>query len=251
MPVVLPAPIEQETEVVNAADRLIVALDVPTIEDARALVDELDGLVSFFKIGLRLHLAPGLNDFIGQLIDSGKKVFVDFKYNDVEETVQNAVDQAAQRRITFVTVHGNGKTIQAAKRGRGDRPLPKIFIVTVLTSLDADDIKDLGFPCDLKELVLLRAEQALKAGADGVITSGEEGHLIRGLAQNRLLIVTPGIRPRDTSTDDHKRPTTPTAAIEAGADYLVVGRPIYNAPNPRQAAEKIIAEIQEAFDSQP
>jgi orotidine-5'-phosphate decarboxylase len=236
------------TQELHAADRLIVALDLPSVKEAEALVRQLDGIVSFFKIGLRLHLAEGLNKFIDDLIASGKKVFVDFKYNDVEETVQNAVAQAAQRGITFITVHGNGKTIRAAKRGRGDRELPRIFIVTVLTSLDADDILDLGFPCALQDLVMHRARQALKDGADGVIASGQEGLLIREMARDRLLIVSPGIRPGDTSTDDHRRPATPTEAIEAGADFLVVGRPIYRAKDPRQAAEAIIAEMQAAID---
>lgn len=247
----LPDQLEQRHQGVNAAERLIVALDLPTVEEAEALVGQLDGIVSFFKIGLRLHLAAGLNAFLDRLLQRGKRVFVDFKYNDVEETVQNAVDQAANRGVTFVTVHGNGKTIQAAKRGRGHRDIPKIFMVTVLTSLDAEDIRELGFPCELENLVLHRADQALKAGADGVIASGKEGHLIRGLAQDRLLIVTPGIRPGDTSTDEHKRPTTPTDAIHAGADYLVVGRPIYTAASPREAAAGIVKEMQAALDPRP
>ena len=245
-------PIQDPAPVVNPAqanERLIVALDVPTIEQARMLVEQLNGLVSFFKIGLHLHLVPGLNDFIRKLIENGKKVFVDFKYNDVDATVEKAVEQAAKRGITFVTIHGNGSTIRAAIRGRGDGGLPKILLVTLLTSLDAVDIRDLGYrTISVKELVLQRAKMALDAGCDGVIASGQEAQAIRQLARNQqLLIVSPGIRPRNTSTDDHKRPSSPTDAIEAGADYLVVGRPIIQASKPRQAAERIRDEMQAAF----
>lgn len=232
---------------IQASERLIVALDVPSIEEARKLVEQLDGLVSFFKVGLRLHLVPGVNEFISELVKSKKNVFVDFKYHDVDETVQNAVEQAANRSITFVTVHGNGSTIRAAIRGRGNRRLPKILIVTVLTSLDAADIKDLGYRCSVKTLVLHRAKMALEAGCDGVIASGLEAQEIKQLAQDRLLIVSPGIRLSDTSTDDHKRPASPSGAIRAGADYLVVGRPIIRASAPRRAAESIIEEMQIAF----
>ncbi len=242
-------PEQEQGKVIHAADRLIVALDLPTVEQNEALVHELNGVVSFFKIGLGLHLASGLESFLDRLIAKGNQVFVDFKYNDVPQTVENALDQAARRGITFVTVHGNGAAIQAAVRGRGSRALPKIFIVTVLTSLDADDIKDLGFPCSLEDLVLHRAQQALQAGADGVIASGRETDLIRRLAQDRLLIISPGIRLEDTSMDDHKRPVTPAKAIKAGADYLVVGRPIYDDPRPRPVAERMIAEMQSSFDS--
>ena len=231
-----------------ANERLIVALDVPSIEQAQALVEELKGLVSFFKIGLRLHLVPGVHELIAQLLREGNRVFADFKYHDVDETVQNAVEQAANRGITFVTVHGNGSTIRAAIRGRRNKDAPKILIITVLTSLDAADMKDLGYRCSVKALVLHRAKMALEAGCDGVIASGLEAEEIRQLAQDRLLIVSPGIRLRDASTDDHKRPATPTKAIEAGADYLVVGRPIIHAPNHRHATQRILEEMQAAFE---
>ena len=238
----------QHLATVQANERLIVALDVPTIEQARTLVEQLDGLISFFKIGLGLHLAAGLEGFIDFLLAKNKKVFIDFKYNDIGETVEKAVEQAAMRDITFVTVHGNGGMIRAAVKGRGHKSSPKIFIVTVLTSLDAVDIKDLGFPCSVERLVLHRAQSALDAGCDGVIASGREAQAIKKITQDRLLIVSPGIRPKGASSDDHKRAASPTEAIEAGADYLVVGRPIIHTPTPRHAAERILEEMRVAFD---
>lgn len=230
---------------IDAKERLIVALDVPTIAEAKRLVQRLDGLVSFFKIGLELQLAAGL-DFVQWLIQEEKKVFLDYKYFDVEETIKRAVAQVAAIGASFLTVHGHGRIIRAAVEGRGQSDL-KILSVTVLTSLDAFDIRDLGFECSVEELVLYRARKALEAGCDGVITSGHEARAIRELAKDRLLIVTPGIRPEGTRRNDHKRYVSPAEAIEAGADYLVVGRPIRNTNDPRMAAEKILAGMQSAF----
>jgi len=232
---------------IDAKERLIVALDVPTVEEAKGLVRQLDGLVSFFKIGLELQLAAG-GDFVRWLIQQGKKVFLDYKYFDVEETIKRAVAQVAAIGVSFLTVHGSGGIIRAAVEGRGQGPL-KILAVTVLTSLDALDIRDLGFACSVEELVLYRARKALEAGCDGVIASGHEARAIRELAKDRLLIVTPGIRPAGTGRNEHKRSVTPAQAIEAGADYLVVGRPIRDAEDPRGAAEGILAEMQSAFNS--
>jgi orotidine-5'-phosphate decarboxylase len=236
---------------VDAKERLIVALDLPTLNEARSMVESLDGLVSTFKVGLTLQLAIGVESFITELIGKGKKVFLDYKYFDIPETIQTAVKRAADLGVTFLTVHGNREIIQAAVRGRGTSSL-RILSVTVLTSLDASDIKDLGFDCSVKELVLHRAKNALREGCDGVIASGQEAEAIREFAGERLLIVTPGIRPHGASIDDHKRPTTPSDAMRAGADYLVVGRPIYDPPGgeaPRIAATKILAAMQEAFDA--
>jgi orotidine-5'-phosphate decarboxylase len=233
---------------VSAKDRLIVALDVSSIEEARAIVHRLDGLVSFFKIGLQLQLSMGL-PFVQELIEKGNRVFLDYKYFDIAETVQRAVSQVAAMGVSFLTVHGNGPTIRAAVEGRGQSDL-KILSVTVLTSLDSVDILDLGFQCEVEQLVLYRAKKALEAGCDGVIASGKEAEAIRTMAGDLpLLIVTPGIRPEAATLDDHKRPVTPAAAIAAGADYLVVGRPITASDDPRSAAENILAEMQEAFDS--
>lgn len=232
---------------ISAKDRLIVALDVSSVDEARALVKQLDRTVSFYKIGLSLQLAAGL-EFVQELIDEGNKVFLDYKYFDIAETMERAVAQVALIGVSFLTVHGNGKIIKAAVEGRGQSDL-KILSVTVLTSLDAYDIKDLGFDCSVEQLVLHRASKALEAGCDGVITSGLETSAIRSITgADRLLIVTPGIRPDGTSIDDQKRTVSPKQAIEAGADYLVVGRPIKYALEPRIAAEKILEEMQSAFD---
>jgi len=231
----------------NASDRLIVALDFDTLEEARRLVGELDGTATFFKIGMGLQLDPGTNAFIRELIAAGKKVFLDYKYFDIEATVERAVSQASKIGVSFLTVHGNSSVIQAAVRGRGSSSM-KVFAVTVLTSLDAGDIKEMGFPCSVEELVLHRASLAVKWGCDGVIASGREAALIRERVGKSLLVVTPGIRPGGYGADDQKRAMTPGQAIEAGADYLVVGRPITAAPNPKQAAAEIVAEIEEALE---
>lgn len=232
---------------ISASERLIFALDTPTIEEARHLVSQLKGTVSFYKIGLGLQLAEGVLDFIEELIRDGNKVFLDYKYFDIAETIEKSVARVAEIGVSFLTVHGNGKVIKAAVEGRGNSDL-KILAVTVLTSLDAYDIHDMGFECSVEDLVLHRARKCLEAGCDGVIASGQEAEAIRGIPGDNLLIITPGIRPEGTSNDDHKRPTTPTAAILAGADYLVVGRPIREANDLKQSAEQIIDEMQAAFD---
>lgn len=233
---------------IDAHERLIFPLDVPSMERAQELVHALDGVVSFFKIGLELYTATSLV-FIPQLTAAGKKVFLDLKYFDVPETVKAAVARVATMGVTFLTIHGNGAIIKAAVEGRGKSDL-KLLSVTVLTSLDNDDMEELGFKVSVQELVLHRAAKALEAGCDGVITSPQEANKIRRLAgmDNKFLIVTPGIRPRNSQRDDHKRLSTPTDAIQAGADYLVVGRPIREAADKRKAAEEIIAEMQAAFD---
>jgi orotidine-5'-phosphate decarboxylase len=234
-------------DTIKASDRLIVALDFDTIAEAKRLVNELDGTATFFKVGMGLQLDPGTNEFIRELIAGGKKVFLDYKYFDIEATVERAVSQASKIGVSFLTVHGNSSIIQAAVRGRGSSDM-KVFAVTVLTSLDAEDIKEMGFGCSVQDLVLHRASQAVKWGCDGVIASGREAILIRERVGKSLLVVTPGIRPGGYGTDDQKRTMTPGQAIEAGADYLVVGRPITGAQNPKQAAAEIIAEIEKALE---
>ncbi|MBC8230897.1 orotidine-5'-phosphate decarboxylase [bacterium] len=226
-------------------ERLIVALDVSNIDEAQKLVECLDGTVSFFKIGLALQLVAGL-DLVKWLIDKEKKVFLDYKYFDVEETIKQAVSQVASIGVNFLTVHGNKRIIKAAVEGKGKSDL-KILSVTVLTSLDAFDLQELGFTGSVEELVLHRAKSALEAGCDGVIASGREAQAIRKVCQNGFLIVTPGIRPDGTEIGDQKRHVTPAQAIKDGADYLVVGRPIRNAENPRLAAESIINEMKSAI----
>jgi orotidine-5'-phosphate decarboxylase len=229
----------------DTKDRLIVALDFSSLDRAAALVERLAGLVSFFKVGMELQLAEGISP-VEYLRSAGKKIFLDLKYFDVPETVNRTVHQATLLGVSFLTIHGNTRIIEAAVQGRGNAEL-KLLAVTVLTSLDADDITDLGFPCSVEELVLHRAKKALEAGCDGVIASGQEAGQIRALLGPKLLVVTPGIRPAGSTRHDQKRAATPRKAILAGADYLVVGRYITSDADPRSAAERVIAEMHEAF----
>jgi orotidine-5'-phosphate decarboxylase len=233
---------------VDAKDRLIVALDFDSSDRAIRLVEKLDGLVSFFKVGIELQLAEGIVP-VSYLVSKGKKVFLDLKYFDVPETVERAVRRAASVGASFLTIHGNRRNVEAAVRGRssaGKTDL-KLLSVTVLTSLDNDDIQDMGFPCSVEELALHRAKKSAEAGCDGVIASGQEAREIRRVVGDKLLIVTPGIRPEGFPKQDQKRTVTPKEAVLAGADYLVVGRYITSDPQPREAAERVIAETQEAF----
>lgn len=234
---------------IDAKDRLIVALDVSTIDDAREMVRSLKGTVNFFKIGLALQLAPGVEDLIHSLINNGTRVFLDYKYYDVPETLRKAVSRASNVGVSFLTVHGSSALIKSAVAGKGNSPM-KLFTVTVLTSMDAEDMTEMGYTKhSVEELVLFRAGKALEAGCDGVIASGHEARQIKEISQNHLLVVTPGIRPDDYAQDDQKRRSTASAAIAAGADYLVIGRPITESANPSRAAETFLNEMQAAFDS--
>jgi orotidine-5'-phosphate decarboxylase len=235
---------------VDARERLIVALDLPGIDESRAMVRALEGAVRFFKIGLALQLAPGAEDFVRALIREGKQVFLDYKYYDIPATLKKAVSRAAGLGISFLTIHGSSSLIRGAVEGRGTSEL-KLFTVTVLTAMDAGDIAEMGYTGhSVEDLVLFRARKALEAGCDGVIASGHEAAKIRELSP-KLLIVTPGIRPDGYPEQDQKRATTPSSAILAGADYLVVGRPITEPPggtSPRDAALEIVRQMQAAFD---
>ena len=234
---------------IRASERLIVALDLATIEDARKMVKALEGVVDFFKVGLTLQLAEGVELFIRDLISSNKRVFLDYKYYDVPETLRKAISRAADLGVTFLTVHGSSGLMKSAAQARGDRGL-KLFIVTVLTSMDAEDIAEMGYTQhSVEQLVLFRAKKALEAGCDGVIASGLEARQIKELSSNNLLVVTPGIREKGYPEDDQKRRSTAEDAISAGADYLVVGRPITDAVNPRDKAMEYVQEMQRAFDS--
>lgn len=227
-------------------DRLIVALDVQTVQEAEELVTKLDGIVSFFKIGIWLQFAPGYDRLIEGLLNKGKRVFLDAKMYDIGETVKQGVRRAAERNVAFVTVHGDGDIIKAAVEGRGDSPL-KIFTITVLTSLDEDGLRQLGYLCSVEELIRIRVQRSIECGADGIIASAMDNpNRIRQLAGSRsLLIATPGIRLPGTDLDDHKRSGTPAQAIRDGADYLVVGRPIIKAADPAEQAELIIADMRQ------
>lgn len=225
------------------AERLIFALDVPTTDEARRLVRRLGDAVRFYKLGLELSMAGGYFELADDLIAQDKKVFVDLKFFDVPQTVQRAVARLDGRGIFFTTVHGNENILEAACSAKGD---VKILAVTVLTSLDEGDLRDLGFQCSPKELVLSRARRALAVGCDGVVSSGLEApELRRGLGEN-FLVVTPGIRPV-ANVDDQKRTVNVEQAFHNGADYIVVGRPIKEAPDPRAAAEAIQQTISGVF----
>ena len=224
----------------KAQDRLIVALDTQGIAAARKTVQALDGIADFFKVGLVLQLAEGVEDFIRELIREKKRVFLDYKYYDIPETIKKAVSRAAGLGVAFLTIHGPSAIIKAAVEARATAEL-KLLTVTVLTSLDMGDIAEMGYPQhSVEELVLFRARKALEAGCDGVIASGLEAEKIKALSHSKLLVVTPGIRPASHEQDDQKRRTTPADAILAGADYLVIGRPITDAADPREAAARIV-----------
>ena len=227
------------------AERLIVALDVPTIDEARAVVQTLGDTVCFYKIGLQLQMAGGVQ-LAEEFALAGKKVLLDAKVFDIDETVTGTVERVADMGVSFLTVHGNGRTIQAAVKGRGDSDL-KILSVTVLTSLDAYDMQDFGYECSVDELVMYRAGKALEAGCDGVIASGRKARQIRNMAGDSLLIVVPGIRSEGISRDDQKRTVTPTEAIEAGADHIVVGRQVLQASDSKAEAQRVLGEIETAL----
>jgi len=233
------------TKDIPASERLIFALDVPTSDKAKKLVDDLGDTVVFYKLGLELFMAGGYFELVDWLIKQGKKVFVDLKFFDVPETVASAVKQLTGRDVSFATVHGNDNILEAAVR---EKKNVKILAVTMLTSLDRHDLEELGFKCDVTELVLSRAKRALQLGCDGVISSGLEAPGLRADLGNNFIIVTPGIRPVDNDkTDDQKRTVDVEEAFMNGADYIVIGRPIRNAPDPKEAAQNIQQRIAALF----
>jgi len=225
--------------------RLIVALDVPDADAARTLVEELGNVVEFYKIGLELSASGGYFELLDWLINRDKRVFADLKFYDVPATVAAAVRQISGRGASFLTVHGDKSIMEAAV---SEKSRLQILAVTVLTSMDSKDLRQMGIELDVQSLVLERAKLAMAAGCDGVIASGLEAASLRETLGLGPVIVTPGIRPASKrSRDDQKRIVTPSQAFENGASYIVVGRPIRNAPNPRQIAETIQAEIASAL----
>jgi orotidine-5'-phosphate decarboxylase len=231
-----------------AREKLIVALDFWTIEEAEKLVEELDDEVTFYKVGLGLQLIGG-DIFAKKLLKEGKRVFLDYKWLDIEETIKTAVAQAAKIGISFLSLHGANGILRSAVQGRGTSDL-KILCVTVLTSMDAEDIHEMGYAptMTVEELVIHRAVKAMEIGIDGVIASALEASKIKSLSSTgKLMVVSPAIRPLGSPIDDQKRIATPSVAIKAGADYLVIGRPITEADNPRDAAHKIIVEMADAL----
>ncbi|HAY46774.1 MAG TPA: orotidine-5'-phosphate decarboxylase [Gammaproteobacteria bacterium] len=224
---------------IESRDRLIVALDFEDIQQAKSLVVELGESVTFYKIGLQLCMTGEYFGLLDWLVAKQKKVFVDLKFFDIPATVGKAVKQLSGRGITFATVHGNDGIMRAAAENKGD---VRILAVTVLTSLDRGDLDDLGFECDVEALVLSRASRAIELGCDGVVASGQEASAMRQSLGDGFLVVSPGIRPVQND-DDQKRVVTPTQALNNGADYLVVGRPITAASDPVLAAQGIQKEI--------
>jgi orotidine-5'-phosphate decarboxylase len=224
-------------------DRLIVALDLPSVETARAVVARLGDAVSFYKIGYQLAYAGGLA-YAPVLADAGKRVFIDLKLHDIGSTVAEGVRSVARLGATFLTVHAYPQTMKAAVEAR-ERGL-QILAVTVLTSYDDADLVAAGYGGSVTELVAKRAAQARDIGVDGLVCSAAEATKVRGIVGSKLALVTPGIRPAGADAGDQKRIMTPAAAVAAGADYLVVGRPITAAPDPKAAAQAIVEEISQA-----
>jgi orotidine-5'-phosphate decarboxylase len=230
---------------IPARERLIFALDVPDMDRSMKLVDTLGDSVMFYKLGLEMFLSGAYFELIGELKNRGKRIFADLKLFDIPATVGRAVSQLAVHEVDFLTVHGNDAMLQAAVAQRGQT---NILAVTALTSLDRGDLDDLGFDCDVESLVLSRAQRALSLGCAGVISSGLEVARLRQGAEPGLVVVCPGIRPVDNDSDDQKRTLTPPQAFDAGADYIVVGRPIRDSADPRQAAERIQSDIRLYFN---
>lgn len=234
---------------VRANERLILALDVATVDEAERLLGRVGDDVSVVKVGLELFTLAGPR-FVHRLREGGKHVFLDLKFLDIGETVCRAARQAADMGVAFLTIHADRKALEGAVKARGERRSGmKILAVTVLTSTGTKDLQEAGVQMAIPDLVAARARLASELGCDGVVASGEEPQLIRQQVGRNLVIVTPGIRAEKGSRDDHARVSTPGSAIAAGSDYLVVGRPIRDAPDPRAAAQAIIGEMQAAFDA--
>ena len=226
---------------IKNSDRLIFAVDVPEVEQAKDLVTQLGPSVDFFKIGMELMMTGDYFELLDWLVERDKKVFVDLKLFDVPATVSKAIKRLSKRGAYFTTIHGNQSMMEAAAAEKGDL---KVLAVTALTSLDRGDLDDLGFDCAVEDLVISRARRAYDSGVDGIVASGLELPSIRKALEDKILIVTPGIRPvENRQTDDQKRVVTVERAFQDGADYIVVGRPIQNADNPREAAELIQESI--------
>src|SRR5664279_4661090 len=226
-------------------DRLIVALDLPEVAAAEAMIARLGDSVTFYKIGYQLGFAGGL-PLVGRIADSGKKVFIDLKLHDIGNTVARGVESIDKSGATFLTVHAYPQTMKAAVEARAGSGL-KILAVTVLTSYDDADLHAAGYRLGVSDLVEARAQQAQVLGVDGLVCSPEEAAALHKIVGHQMVLVTPGIRPAGVASGDQKRIMTPARAISAGADYLVVGRPVMEAADPKAAAEAIVAEITQAL----
>ena len=220
---------------------IIVALDFETADEARRLVSQLGTQVNFYKVGMELYAAAGM-DFVRELAGQGKDVFLDLKFYDIPETVKRAVAQVARTGVRFLTVHSVASVMKAAAEGRAKSPL-KLLAVTVLTSFGPEDMEDLGHECSVSDLVEERARKAVRAGMDGVVCSPREARMVREVLGSQPLIVTPGVRSPGAAAGDQKRVATPAQAMRDGASYLVIGRQITRAADPAAEAAKVIAEI--------
>ena len=229
---------------IDPRDRLIVALDLPNIEAAEAMIGKLGGAVTFYKIGYQLAYAGGL-PLVQKLAGAGKKVFLDLKMHDIGNTIARGVENVARMGATFLTVHAYPQTMKAAVEARG--PNLKILAVTVLTSYDDGDLHAAGYRLNVSDLVEARAQQAQVLGVDGIVCSAEEAAHLHKIVGHQMCLVTPGIRPAGAASGDQKRIMTPGRAISAGADYLVVGRPVVEAADPKAVADAIQREIAEAL----
>jgi len=229
----------------NMAERLIVALDLPRVDEAREMAERLDGVVSFLKIGMWLFCAPGADRLIDDLVAKGKNVFLDYKMYDIGETVREGVARVRERGVKFVTIHGDPRIIEAAVEGKGDDKNLKLMAVTVLTSLSDADLKEMGYAKTAAELIELSVQHVVRCGCDGIIASGADNpdEIRRRAGAPNLLIATPGVRRATDGVADHRRPATPADTIARGSDYLVVGRPIIRAPDPAAEALAIIEEM--------
>ena len=233
------------TKPIPVRERLIMALDLPSIAEAQALVEELGDSVIFYKVGMELFMSGDYFAFIEWLKSQDKKVFVDLKFFDISATVGRAIKALSSKGVDLATIHGNDAIMEAAAANKGDL---KVLAVTALTSLDRGDLDDLGFQCDVRDLVLSRAKRALQIGCDGIVSSGLEVSMLRKELDHRLLVITPGIRPVDNrEEDDQKRVVSVEQAFQNGADYIVVGRPIRDAENRQAMAEKIQGQILSQF----
>ncbi len=220
---------------------IIVALDVASAAEARTLVNALGDSIGTYKVGMELYAAAGM-EFVRELVREGKHVFLDMKFYDIGETVKRAVRQVAGAGIRFLTVHGSGPVMRAAVQGKGDSPL-QLLAVTVLTSFDKEDLADLGYPCEVPDLVRLRVRKAREAGVDGIVCSPLEVAEVRKIAGPGAILVTPGVRSAGAAKGDQKRVATPAEAIRDGANYIVIGRQITRSPDPAAEARRVLEEV--------
>ena len=234
---------------IDAKRRLIVALDVRTVDEARELIATLGDSVAYYKIGPWLLYAKGIEGLIDLVLGSGKELFLDCKMYDIGETVREGVARAAERGVSLVTVHGNRDILLAANDAKKGSDL-KVLAISVLTKLDDDDMREMGYLRPVEELIGIRVRKAMEYGCDGLIAAPLDAPRIRAIApREKLLLGTPGVRPAGHGQDDHKRGGTPSGAIGAGADYIVMGRPIIRAEEPASVARAVTAEMQTAFDN--